>query len=34
MFGRPVKLFKLFGFTVRIDASWVIIAFLIMWTLA
>jgi Zn-dependent protease/CBS domain-containing protein len=34
MFGKPVKLFKLFGFTVRVDASWLIIAFLIMWTLA
>jgi len=34
MFGRPIKLFKLFGFTVRVDASWFIIAFLIMWTLA
>jgi Zn-dependent protease/predicted transcriptional regulator len=34
MFGRPIKLFNLFGFTVRIDASWLIIAALIIWTLA
>lgn len=34
MFGRPVKLFRLFGFTVRVDASWLIIAALVMWTLA
>jgi Zn-dependent protease/CBS domain-containing protein len=34
MFGRPVKLFRLFGFTVRVDASWLIIASLIVWTLA
>ena len=34
MFGRPIKLFKLFGFTVRADASWLVIAFLIVWTLA
>ena len=33
MFGKPIKLFKLLGFEVRIDASWLIIAFLIVWTL-
>ncbi len=34
MFGRSIKLFRLFGFTVRIDVSWLIIAVLIVWTLA
>ncbi len=34
MFGRRVKLFKLFGFEVRVDLSWVIIAVLIVWSLA
>ncbi|HTQ57963.1 MAG TPA: site-2 protease family protein [Bryobacteraceae bacterium] len=34
MFGRRVTLFNLFGFAVRVDASWLIIAVLIAWTLA
>jgi Zn-dependent protease len=34
MFGRGVTLFKLFGFEVRVDASWLFIAFLIAWSLA
>jgi Zn-dependent protease len=34
MFGRRIKLFKLFGFVVRIDLSWIIIAALITWSLA
>lgn len=34
MFGRRVTLFKLFGFEVRLDASWVVIAALITWSLA
>ncbi len=34
MFGRQLKLFRLFGFTVRVDASWLVIAFLIAFTLA
>ncbi len=34
MFGRSITLFRLFGFTVRIDVSWLIIAVLIVWTLA
>jgi Zn-dependent protease/predicted transcriptional regulator len=34
MFGRRIKLFKLFGFEVRIDLSWLIIAVLITWSLA
>jgi Zn-dependent protease len=34
MFGRRIKLFTLFGFEVRIDLSWVIIAVLIVWSLA
>ncbi len=34
MFGRRVTLFKLFGFEVRVDASWLIIAALVTWSLA
>lgn len=34
MFGRRIKLFKLFGFEVRIDLSWLIIAVLVAWSLA
>ncbi|MBD3317979.1 MAG: CBS domain-containing protein [Chitinivibrionales bacterium] len=34
MFGNRVTLFKLFGFSVRIDASWLIIAVLVVWSLA
>lgn len=34
MFGRRITLFKLFGFEVRLDASWLIIALLITWSLA
>ena len=34
MFGRRIKLFELFGFEVRIDLSWIIIAVLIAWSLA
>ncbi len=34
MFGRRIKLFKLFGFEVRIDLSWLIIAALVAWSLA
>jgi Zn-dependent protease/predicted transcriptional regulator len=34
MFGKRIKLFSLFGFEVRIDLSWIIIAILIAWSLA
>ncbi len=34
MFGRRMTLFRLFGFEVKIDASWLILAFLIVWSLA
>lgn len=34
MFGRAFPLFRLFGFEVRIDASWFIIAALVTWSLA
>ncbi len=34
MFGKRIKIFKLFGFSVYIDLSWLIIAVLITWTLA
>jgi Zn-dependent protease len=34
MFGKHIDLFKLFGFEVRIDLSWVILAILIAWSLS
>jgi Zn-dependent protease/CBS domain-containing protein len=34
MFGRRVRLFKLLGFEVNIDLSWIIIAGLVTWSLA
>ena len=34
MFGRRFRLFKLFGFQVRVDLSWLVIAALVTWTLA
>ena len=34
MFGRRITLFKMLGFEVRVDASWLLIAFLITWSLA
>lgn len=34
MFGKRVKLFKLLGFEVGIDWSWIIIAILILWSLS
>jgi Zn-dependent protease len=34
MFGRRIKLFNLLGFEVRVDGSWLIIAGLIVWSLA
>ena len=34
MFRHKITLFKLFGFSVSIDASWVIILFLVVWLLA
>jgi Zn-dependent protease/predicted transcriptional regulator len=34
MFGKGLKLFKLFGFEVKIDVSWIIIALLVTLTLA
>jgi len=34
MFGNRIKLFKLLGFEVRIDWSWIIIAILIAWSLS
>jgi Zn-dependent protease/CBS domain-containing protein len=34
MFGQRIKLFKLLGFEVRIDWSWIIIAILIVWSLS
>ena len=34
MFARRITLFKLLGFSIRIDLSWVIIAALVTWSLA
>jgi len=34
MFGKRFKLFRLFGFEVRIDLSWLVLGFLITWSLA
>ncbi|UCG67010.1 MAG: site-2 protease family protein [Deltaproteobacteria bacterium] len=34
MFGQRIKLFKLLGFEVRVDWSWIIIAILIAWSLS
>ena len=34
MFGKSITIFKLFGFSVRIDLSWIIIAMLVTWSLA
>jgi Zn-dependent protease/predicted transcriptional regulator len=34
MFGNRIKLFKLLGFEVRVDWSWIIIAILIAWSLS
>lgn len=34
MFGRRINLFKLHGFEVRVDLSWVIIAVLVVWSLS
>jgi Zn-dependent protease/CBS domain-containing protein len=34
MFGHSMKLFDLFGFSIRIDASWFVIAALIIWSLS
>jgi Zn-dependent protease len=34
MFGKSYRLFQLLGFEVKLDPSWLILAFLIVWTLA
>jgi len=34
MFGRAITLFKMFGFSVRVDLSWIIIFVLVVWSLA
>lgn len=34
MFGQSIKLFDLLGFPIRVDASWFLIAALIVWSLA
>jgi len=34
MFGKRIELFKLLGFSVRIDLSWLVIALLVTWSLA
>jgi len=34
MFGKSITLFKMFGFSVRVDLSWLVIFVLIVWSLA
>ena len=34
MFGKQISLFNLFGFKVKLDVSWFILAILIVWSLA
>ncbi len=34
MFGRSITLFRLFGFAVRVDLSWLIVGTLVAWSLA
>jgi Zn-dependent protease/predicted transcriptional regulator len=34
MFGKRITLFKLFGFAVHVDMSWIVIALLVTWSLA
>ncbi len=34
MFGKSITLFRLFGFRVRVDLSWLVIAVLVTWSLA
>jgi Zn-dependent protease/CBS domain-containing protein len=34
MFGKSIRLFKIFGFSVRIDLSWLVILVLVVWSLA
>ena len=34
MFGKSVTLFRMFGFSVRIDVSWLVILALVVWSLA
>lgn len=34
MFGRGLKLFEIFGIAVKVDASWLILAVLVTWSLA
>lgn len=34
MFGKRITLFKLFGFAVHVDLSWIVIAVLVTWSLA
>jgi Zn-dependent protease/CBS domain-containing protein len=33
-FGRPIELFEIFGFKVRIDLSWFVVAALVIWELS
>lgn len=34
MFGKPFRLFRLFGFTVKADPSWLIVVALVVWTIS
>lgn len=34
MFGKRIDLFRLFGFEIRINLSWVLLVFLVAWSLS
>ena len=34
MFSKPIKLFKLLGFEIKVDLTWLLLAVLVTWTLA
>ena len=34
MFGKSITLFKMFGFSVRVDLSWIVILVLVVWSLS
>jgi hypothetical protein len=34
MYGKKIKLFKLMGFEVGVDPSWIVLAILVVWSLS
>ena len=34
MFGKSLSIFKIFGFEIKIDPSWIIVLFLMIWSLS